>query len=126
MGYGKEKGDILALNLVSEDENQTKAAVLCALEEFETMGLIKKTTLDKTAYYILKKPLQAYEQNVVIPVSLATSIAAVVNAFCDQIQDDTDRCDPSKITMKDISSVTLIASHLMSKLSEAAANKQED
>ena len=77
--------------------------VACALtrRRLEVGGLIK----------LNPKSIEQYEQEVEINAALAKDIADVINEFCDEIEDQLDRCDSTDLSPKDIKNILLLCRH---------------
>ena len=88
--------------LLSEDKGRDSAALEIALERLETAELIKSKSLNEKKYWILNKSFNNFESTVSIDATLSREIAEDINQFCQIIGDDTDQCDSSNITTKDI------------------------
>ena len=88
--------------LLSEDKGRDSAALEIALERLETAELIKSKSLNEKKYWILNKSFNNFESTVSIDATLSREIAEYINQFCQIIGDDTDQCDSSNITTKDI------------------------
>jgi hypothetical protein len=111
--------DFNKLILLSEDQDRDKATVLASLEDLENKELISKTKFEHSTYWILKQPFNTFPQNVEIQPQTALAIGELINNFCEVIQDDTDTCDSSNITGKDINNLVLIAGHLSTPTEES-------
>lgn len=102
--------DYQALFIISENPEATKIAFILALEDLEKNDLIKSHQVGKRKTYILKKPLNSYDQNIIISGFTSNIIAEVINNFCMQIKDKKDYCDARVITEKDIRNLVFLAS----------------
>jgi len=100
--------DFQKIVLISTDEEEDYACFHAALGDLESQGMVVKETHKDTEYWILKQPFSSYEQNIKINPHLAKMIAEEINNFCDQIQDDSDRCDVSGITERDIGNIVFM------------------
>ncbi len=88
--------------LLSEDKGRDSAALELALERLETAELIKSKEIGEKKYWVLNKSFNNFESTVSIDATLSSEIAEDINQFCEIIGDDTDKCDSSNITSKDI------------------------
>jgi hypothetical protein len=95
---------------ISEDPNLDKIVFILALEDLEKNDMVKSYKQGKKTFYVLKKPLISYDQNIVLSGVTATLISKVINDFCDKIKDKRDYCDPKSISEKDIRNLTFLAS----------------
>jgi len=102
--------DFRKIVLVTDKENDDKAAVSCALSEMEKSGIVKSTIIDSETYWVLFKPLEAFSQDLEINYLLAAGIASVINKVCENLKNDSDKCDPKNITEKDLKNLIFIAS----------------
>lgn len=98
------------LILISDSPEDTKIAINLALEDLEKNDIIKCFSAGKSKTYILKKPLNNYDQNVLVGGITANMIAKIINDFCDKIKDKRDYCDARSITEKDIRNLIFLAS----------------
>jgi hypothetical protein len=98
------------LIILSENPESTKIAFILALDDLEKSELLKSHQIGKRKVYILKKPLNSYDQNVTISGFTSSLIAKVINDFCDQIKDQKDYCDAKFISEKDIRNLVFLAS----------------
>lgn len=96
--------------LISDNPEETKIAFILALEDLEKSDLIKGHQIGKRKIYILKKPLNSYDQTVSLGGFTCNMIAQVINDFCDQIKDKKDYCDAKSISEKDIRNLIFLAS----------------
>jgi hypothetical protein len=78
--------------------------------------MIGSKEVNEKTQWILRKPFSAYEQTIEVQAELATAISLALNEFCDAIGDNTDMCDPSNLTPKDIQNLVIIYRHVQSKL----------
>ena len=95
---------------ITETPNEDKVAFLCALKSFEESGMIdSEFDPDKhRKYWILKKSFLSYTQNVDISPDTALKMSQLINVFCEKMQMDTDKCDPSSIQENDIKNIMFI------------------
>lgn len=110
--------DLKDVILISEDPDLDKMTFSLALEDLEKADMIKCFTAGKKKTYILKKPLNAYDQSVVLSGLTCNMIAHVINNFCDKIKDKRDYCEARNISEKDIRNLAFLA--------ELATSKKED
>lgn len=98
------------LILISDSPEDAKIAINLALEDLEKNDIIKCFSAGKSKTYILKKPLNNYDQNVLVGGITANMVAKIINDFCDRIKDKRDYCDARSITEKDIRNLIFLAS----------------
>ena len=96
---GKNFHDVI---IISEHPERHKAALLGALEHLEESGIVKSQKFKDKEYYILSKPLAAWDQTLIIGGETAANIAIEINEVCDQLNDERDYCDLTAIQEKDI------------------------
>jgi len=101
--------DYIDLMQLSETPEENKVTFILALEDLEKNDFIKSYTQGKKKIYILKKPLNSFEQNINVGGFTCNMIAKVINDFCDKIKDKRDYCDSRGITEKDIRNLMFIA-----------------
>lgn len=102
--------DYTSLMEISEYPTEDKIAFILALEDLEKNDFIKSHTSNKKKLYILKKPLNSYDQNINLGGFTCNMIAKVINDFCDRIKDKRDYCEARSITEKDIRNLIFLAS----------------
>lgn len=107
-----------ALLTISDKPEQERAAALCALRDFEKADIVSKQDCaqDNVTYWVLKRPFDSLSQSVDIEPGLAVAIGDFINQFCESTKDQTDICDVTNITQKDLKNLYLIGIHLASKL----------
>jgi len=94
--------DLKKIVPIMDDEEATVIAFKIALEKLQEMGLLCSKDYADKMYYILEKPMDAYQQNVEVGPWSAKFIAAEINEFCEILQDNSDTCQTSNIQEKDI------------------------
>tara|TARA_Y100001973_G_scaffold52862_1_gene78297 strand:+ start:611 stop:1033 length:423 start_codon:yes stop_codon:yes gene_type:complete len=109
--------------LLSEDKDRDSAALEIALERLETAELIKSKSLNEKKYWILNKSFNNFESTVSIDATLSREIAEDINQFCEIIGDDTDQCDSSNITTKDIQNLLFMYRQAKQIVGKQAANE---
>ena len=109
--------------LLSEDKGRDSAALEIALERLETAELIKSKSLNEKKYWILNKSFNNFESTVSIDATLSREIAEDINQFCEIIGDDTDQCDSSNITTKDIQNLLFMYRQAKQIVGKQAANE---
>ena len=98
-----------------QSASQIKASLKCALEQLETMELIRKAKIDDTEVWVLQRDYLTVEQDVKVSADTALAISEVINNFCKVVDDYKDECNPSSIQEKDIQNLVHISSYFMSK-----------
>ena len=92
---------------------QRKAAVNCALLEYEEMGLIKSSEVNKKKIWTLKKSFDSFDQTLKISPDTCLSVAQILNGVNNIIDIGMDECDPKNLTEKDIKHLIMICSTLI-------------
>jgi hypothetical protein len=96
------KDDFKKIFLITEDELKDTALLKLALKELVSLEIVKSLEEGGKEYYILIRPLQAYEQKITINGSTATSIANIINAVREESNDKENFCDATNITENNI------------------------
>lgn len=109
--------------LLSEDKGRDSAALELALERLETAELIKSKEMGEKKYWILNKSFNNFESTVSIDATLSSEIAEDINQFCEIIGDDTDKCDSSNITSKDIQNLLFMYRQAKNIVGKQAADE---
>lgn len=109
-----------------------KEMVTLALKDLEELSLVKPCVtnpIEKQKVnpeydtWILIKSLYQFSQSVEVNGLTATSIAEIINDFCDQYNDEENKCDPLNISEKDIVNLLKLIVSLKGLDNE---NSQED
>lgn len=103
--------DFNKIVLISENKERETAAVRAGLDKLIQLKLITRYEIHEKEYWVLSKPIEQYEQEVEINAALAKDIADVINEFCDEIEDQLDRCDSTDLSPKDIKNILLLCRH---------------
>lgn len=102
--------DYGSLMQISESPTEDKIAFILALEDLEKNDFIKSHISNKKKIYILRKPLNSYDQNINLGGFTCNMIAKIINDFCNKIKDKRDYCEARNITEKDIRNLIFLAS----------------
>ena len=114
------ESDFIKVITITETPNEDKVAFLCALKSFEDSEMVS-SEFDPDShkkYWVLKKSFLMYNQQVDLLPDTALAISRVINHFCEEMNNEVDRCDATNITEKDIKNLLYI--------SELIANNQKD
>jgi hypothetical protein len=114
--------DFKELVVITDNMDEEKCAISCALKDMESNNIISSHTTNKTDYYILCRKLQAFSQDVSIDGDTAWAIAGVINGVCDALNDHVDECNPVSLKPLDIKNITFIAMEELRKASEVGEN----
>lgn len=109
------EANFIRLLSISESPESERASVLAALEEFEKNGVVKRVNFKENDYWILTKKFSAYEQNLSISPKTAFIIAEIINSYCDLIKNESEKCNPSSISEKDIKNLLIILDEMREK-----------
>ena len=115
--------DFKDLVVITDNMDEEKCAIMCALKDMESNGIISSHTTDKTDYYILCRKLQAFSQDVSIDGETAWAISNVINGVCEAMNDHVDQCNPVNLKPLDIKNITFIAMEELRKAAEAEEKK---
>lgn len=92
---------------ITETEEADRAAILCALKSLEEHGAIKSAEIksdksDNEKYYILSRPFETIEQNVVLGYSTVSALCDIAKQASEMLDSDEIILDPMQITEQDI------------------------
>ena len=110
--------DFKELVVITDNIDEEKCAISCALKDMESNNIISSHTTNKTDYYILCRKLQAFSQDVAVDGETAWAMANVLNGVCEAINDYQDQCNPLILRPLDIKNLTFIAGEQMRKVAE--------
>ena len=100
--YNPEE-DYNKLVLISETQEEDKAAIECSLESFEEAMIIKKKQIAGSIYWVLQKKFSLIEQSIPISAKTALIVYNHVKMYIESagLQDEYE-CDPLNISEKDV------------------------
>ena len=107
--------DFKEVVVITDNIDEEKCTILCALKAMESNNIISSHTTNKTDYYILCRKLQAFSQDVAVDGETAWAMANVLNGVCESINDYVDQCNPMILKPLDIKNVVFIATEQMRK-----------
>ena len=110
--------DFKELVVITDNMDEEKCAISCALKDMESNNIISSNTTNKTDYYILCRKLQAFSQDVSIDGETAWAMANILNGVCEGINDYTDQCNPMILRPLDIKNIVFVATEQMRKAAE--------
>ena len=107
------EANFISVISISETPEADRAAVLGALKELENSTILKKISFSpkgskEVDYWILTKKLALLSQSVELSAKTAFYISEIINKYCDTFNIESERCDPSSISEKDIQNVIKI------------------
>ena len=94
--------DLRKIKPIFEDEEATLTTFKIALEKLEEMQLLASKDYADKKYYILEKSMDAFQQSVDVGPFTAKYVSTEINEFCNLVEDNSDACQTSNITEKDI------------------------
>lgn len=95
---------------ISVTEDKDDAAILAALKEMEKAGIIRRSEVNGKEYWVLFKSLASYSQSIETSALVCAGIASVINNLCDNLENESEKADPTNITEKDLKNLIYIAS----------------
>ena len=108
---------------ISENKELDKAIIQATLDDMEKGEFLKSQESEGIKYYILRRPVEAFEQSVNVNYQTAWYIASVINDFCTAIEDHSDTCDMSNISEKDIKNLALITKHYQEQIDKMVSGE---
>ena len=105
-------------NIMPNAEKSDKAAVKCALEEFEKLEIVRGTEIKNDYYWVLNKNFESFGQDVKLSPKTALLISQLLNSFCEILDVKDDECDPKDIKEHDINNLLLICYHFINEAGE--------
>lgn len=99
-------------------DETSEAALTCALEDFEGMGIASRAKIKDQDVWILKRNFLTVDQDVKLSADTCLSIAELVNSFCDIVDNQEDKCNPAEINEKSIKSLIILCTYLMDQRGE--------
>ena len=103
------------LILVSDTLEEDKAAVLCALGNFEENNIVKRKKIGEDDYWVLNQKFSATPQSIEISSATALKVYGLVNLYTESTGLSEDyECDPLNISEKDIN-ILVTAIMILSK-----------
>ena len=103
---------------LSENEEEDRAVVMCGLKDLSEKNIISNIDYHDKEYWILKKPFQAYTQDVEVSPTTALGVEAIINSFCEVLENKEDICDASSISDKDLANMVFICNSIVQNKSE--------
>ena len=105
--------DFKKVVLVTDSPTRDRAAFLSSLSSLEESGLVKHSKVNGASYWVLSKNFAAYEQTVTISSEAGSQIAKVINSFCEIYNIESERCDPTNLTDRDIQNLIFVCSKVL-------------
>lgn len=110
---------ILGKDEISKDH---LAAINCALKEFENLGIISLSEMGEAKIWVLKKGFASFDQSVKLSPDICSSLAQIINGFCQVVENEADKADPKNITDKEIKNLI----HICTTLIEMQSSKKAE
>ncbi len=104
--------------LLKKPSKSDKAAIKCALDEFEQMEVIRSTEISGEKIWVLKKDFGNFDQEVKLSPKSCHSISQLINAYRDILGVEEEQCDPTSISSSDIDNLLLICYQLINEISK--------
>ena len=104
--------------LLKKPSKSDKAAIKCALDEFEQMEVIRSTEISGEKIWVLKKDFGNFDQEVKLSPKSCHSISQLINAYRDILGIEEEQCDPTSISSSDIDNLLLICYQLINEISK--------
>jgi len=101
--------------LLKKPSKSDKAAVKCALQEFEQMDVVKSTEISGEKIWVLKKSFGAFDQEIKLSPKSCHSISQIINAFREVLGVKEEESDPTSISSEDIDNLLLICYQLINE-----------
>ena len=103
---------------LSENEDEDRAVVMFGLKDLSEKNIISNIDYHDKEYWILKKPFQSYTQDVEVSPTTALGVEAIINSFCEVLENKEDICDASSISDKDLANMVFICNSIVQNKSE--------
>ena len=100
-------------------KKESAAAVVCALEDFEKLEIVKSTEVSGEKIWVLKKNFDSYTQTIELQPATCCAMASIINTFNTATDSDSQECDPKNISNTDVETLIVIMSALVN------SNKEE-
>lgn len=104
--------------LLKKPSKSDKAAVKCALEEFEQMDVVKSTEISGEKIWVLKKSFSSFDQEVKLSPTSCHSISQIINAFREVLGVKEEESNPTSISSEDIDNLLLICNLFINEKAE--------
>lgn len=104
--------------LLKKPSKSDKAAIKCALDEFEQMEVIRSTEISGEKIWVLKKDFGNFDQEVKLSPKSCHSVSQLINAYRDVLGVEEEQCDPTSISSSDIDNLLLICYQLINEISK--------
>jgi len=111
--------DFIKIVTITDTPRRDKAAVKIALDRFVDNSVLSKTIIEDSEFWVLEKPFVAYEQTLTISPESALHVSNLVNKACENLNIESELCDPSNITERDLQNLL----YLCGRLFEEPENK---
>ena len=111
--------DFIKIVTITDTPRRDKAAVKIALDRFVGNSVLSKTIIEDSEFWVLEKPFVAYEQTLTISPESALHVSNLVNKACENLNIESELCDPSNITERDLQNLL----YLCGRLFEEPENK---
>jgi len=103
-------------------KKESAASVICALEDFENLEIVKSTEISGEKIWVLKKNFDSYTQTVELPPATCCAMASIINTFNKATDSQSQECDPKNISNTDVETLIIIMSALVEPKEENKDN----
>ena len=101
---------------VSDDMKREMAAIQASLAEMCTHEVLSFSTIAEKNFYILKKPLDSYDQTLEVDYHTANLVSQTLNKLCGRLDGFAENADPMELKVKDIRNLAGIVGALMPEI----------
>ena len=89
------------------------AAIQSSLADMCSHEVLSLSVVGEKHYYVLKKPLNAYDQTLEIDLLTSNLVASTLNNLCGRLDGFAENADPQELKVKDIRNLAGIVSALI-------------
>ncbi len=98
---------------VSDDLMREMAAIQASVTDMCTHEVLSYSIIAEKNFYILRKPLDTYDQTLEIDYHTANLVAQTLNKLCGRLDGFAENADPMELKVKDIRNLAGIVGALM-------------
>jgi hypothetical protein len=100
------------------ERKEELAAIKCGLQDLEKLEMISCSTIEEQEVWVLRKGFDTLNQTITLSPETCSSIAHIVNGFCEAFDMMKDKADAMNVEEKDIKNLIYISAHLMDRSTE--------
>lgn len=97
--------------------------IAAALKELEAGGIVLKVSTAKESFWVLNRPLIAFQQSVQLNFETILGLAEIVNGYMASSNEE-DLCDPTNIREIDIRRLIIIANTISDELNKQSQKEE--